>query len=93
VALLRPTVPVFWAFNPAYAHVQNEHVWQAAWAEIMTDGATLQAAADKAFKRVEKSLQSSRLPGAKAVPMPGSPAVCGNGCHRRTGSPSALNGR
>lgn len=53
-ALLRPTVPVFWAYNPAYAHVQNEHVWQAAWAEIMRDGATPQAAADKAFKRVEE---------------------------------------
>jgi hypothetical protein len=32
-ALLRPTVPVFWAYNPAYAHVRNEHVWQTAWAE------------------------------------------------------------
>jgi multiple sugar transport system substrate-binding protein len=26
-ALLRPTVPAFWAYNPAYAQVQNEHVW------------------------------------------------------------------
>jgi hypothetical protein len=25
-SLLRPTVPVFWAYNPAYADVQNEHV-------------------------------------------------------------------
>src|SRR5437868_12722629 len=37
--LLGPTVPEFWVFNPAYAQVQNEHVWQAAWAEMMTDGA------------------------------------------------------
>jgi multiple sugar transport system substrate-binding protein len=51
--LLRPTVPVFWAFNPAYAHVQNEHVWQTAWADIMTGGMTPEAAADKAFKRIE----------------------------------------
>jgi hypothetical protein len=24
----RPTVPVSRAYNPGYAHVQNEHVWQ-----------------------------------------------------------------
>jgi ABC-type glycerol-3-phosphate transport system substrate-binding protein len=53
-ALLSPTVPVFWVFNPAYAHVQNEHVWQMAWADIMTGGVAPQEAADKAFKRVEE---------------------------------------
>ena len=53
-ALLRPTLPVFWAYNPAYAHVQNEHVWQTAWAEIMKDGAAPQTAAEKAFKRVQE---------------------------------------
>ena len=53
-ALLGPTVPNFWAFNPAYAQVQNEHVWQTAWADIMKDGMTPQAAAEKAFKRVEE---------------------------------------
>jgi multiple sugar transport system substrate-binding protein len=53
-ALLRPTLPVFWAYNPAYAYVQNEHVWQTAWAEIMKDGATPEAAAAKAFKRIEE---------------------------------------
>jgi multiple sugar transport system substrate-binding protein len=53
-ALLGPTVPNFWAFNPAYAQVQNEHVWGAAWAGIMQGGLTPQAAAEKAFKRVEE---------------------------------------
>jgi len=52
--LLDPTLPTFWVFNPAYAQVQNEHVWQTAWAEIMKDGAAPQAAAEKAFKRVEE---------------------------------------
>ena len=52
--LLGPTVPEFWVFNPAYAQVQNEHVWQAAWAEIMKDGVAPQAAAEKAFKRIEE---------------------------------------
>ena len=26
--LFGPTVPVYWAFNPAYAQVQTEHVWE-----------------------------------------------------------------
>jgi multiple sugar transport system substrate-binding protein len=52
--LLGPTVPTFWTSNPAYAQVQNEHVWQTAWADIMTGGMVPQAAADKAFKRVEE---------------------------------------
>jgi multiple sugar transport system substrate-binding protein len=52
--LLDPTLPAFWVFNPAYARVQNEHVWQQAWAEIMKDGAAPQAAAEKAYKRIEE---------------------------------------
>jgi multiple sugar transport system substrate-binding protein len=52
--LLGPTLPQFWAFNPAYAQVQNEHVWAVAWADIMTGGIKPQAAAEKAFKRVEE---------------------------------------
>jgi multiple sugar transport system substrate-binding protein len=53
-ALLGPTTPSFWVFNPAYAQVQNEHVWSVAWTDIMTGGMTPEAAADKAFKRVEE---------------------------------------
>jgi multiple sugar transport system substrate-binding protein len=53
-ALLGPIVGQFWAFNPAFAQVQNEHVFPTAWAEIAKDGATPQAAAEKAFKRVEE---------------------------------------
>ena len=44
----------FWVYNPAYAQVQNEHVWSVGWADIMTGGMTPQAAAEKAFKRVEE---------------------------------------
>jgi len=51
--LLGPTTPAFWIYNPAYAQVQNEHVWSAAWIDIMTGGMAPQAAAEKAFKRVE----------------------------------------
>ena len=51
---LGPTVPTFWTSNPAYAQVQNEHVWAVAWADIISGGMTPEAAADKAFKRVEE---------------------------------------
>ncbi len=48
-----PTVPAYWAFNPAYAEVQNTHVWSAAWADIMRNGMTPKAAAAKAFTQIE----------------------------------------
>jgi multiple sugar transport system substrate-binding protein len=52
-ALLGPTIADYWAFNPAYAQVQNEHVWPTAWAEII-QGTMVPEAAEKAFKRVEE---------------------------------------
>jgi multiple sugar transport system substrate-binding protein len=51
--LLGPTMPAFWAYNPAYAQVQNEHVSGTAQADIISSGITQQAAADKARKRIE----------------------------------------
>src|SRR5215472_5781396 len=42
-AVLGPTLPQFWAYNPAYAQMQNEHVFPNAWAEIVKDGVTPQA--------------------------------------------------
>jgi multiple sugar transport system substrate-binding protein len=53
-ALLGPTLPQLWAYNPAYAQVQNEHVWPTGWTDIMTGGMTPQVAAEKAFKRIEE---------------------------------------
>jgi multiple sugar transport system substrate-binding protein len=50
--LLSPTMAQFWVFNPAYAQVQNEHVFPVGWIDIMKDGMAPQAAAEKAFKRV-----------------------------------------
>jgi multiple sugar transport system substrate-binding protein len=52
--LLGPTIPEFFAFNPAYAQVRNEHTWSVGWTDIMTGGMTPQAAAEKAFKRIEE---------------------------------------
>jgi len=52
--LLSPTVPQFWAFNPAYAQVSSEHTWSQAWTDIIQNDAAPQTAAEKAFKRVEE---------------------------------------
>ena len=51
-AVLGPTMPVYWAFNPAYAQVQNEHVWSTGWMDVIINGMKPEAAADKAIKRV-----------------------------------------
>jgi multiple sugar transport system substrate-binding protein len=53
-ALLGPTLPQLWVYNPAFAQVQSEHVFPTGWAEIAQNGVTPQAAAEKAFKRVEE---------------------------------------
>lgn len=47
------TIPAYWAFNPAYAEVQNTHVFPIAWADIIQNGMTPEAAAEKAFKQAE----------------------------------------
>jgi multiple sugar transport system substrate-binding protein len=52
--LLSPTVPQFWALNPAYAQVSNEHTWSQGWMDIIQGGMTPQAAAEKAFRRIEE---------------------------------------
>jgi multiple sugar transport system substrate-binding protein len=52
--VLSPTLPQYWVFNPAYAQVQNEHLWSVGWVDIMKEGMAPQAAAEKAFKRVEE---------------------------------------
>jgi hypothetical protein len=69
--LIGPTLPYFWVFNPAYAQVQNEHVWQTAWAEIMKDrggaagggGEGLQAGRGDLFKISDRA----RLRGRRAM--------------------------
>ena len=51
--ILGPTSPDWFVFNPAWAEVRNQHVFGAAWADVIKDGMTPQAAVDKAFKWVE----------------------------------------
>ena len=50
--LFSPTVPAFYAYNPAWAQVQNEHTLMTGWMDIIQDGLSPQAAAEKAFKRI-----------------------------------------
>jgi multiple sugar transport system substrate-binding protein len=52
--LLGPTLPQLWVYNPAFAQVQNEHSFMTGWMDIIQGGMTPQAAAEKAFKRVEE---------------------------------------
>ncbi len=51
--VLGPTLPSFWAYNPAYAEVRTMEVWGRAMADIVRRGTMPQAAADKAFQQIE----------------------------------------
>jgi multiple sugar transport system substrate-binding protein len=51
--LLRPTLPLYEAFNPAMAEVNAEHVFSLAMLDVMTNGMTPEQAIEKAFKRAE----------------------------------------
>lgn len=53
-ALLGPTLPEFFTYNPAWAHVRSEHVWGIARTDIIMQGMTPKAAAEKALKRCEE---------------------------------------
>jgi len=51
--LLGPTIPVYNAYNPAWGRVAAEQLWGQAAAAVVKDGATPEAAVDKAFKRAD----------------------------------------
>src|SRR6195256_5718190 len=50
--LLGPTLPQKWVYNPAYAQIENEHVFMTGWMDIIQSGMAPQAAMEKAFKPV-----------------------------------------
>jgi multiple sugar transport system substrate-binding protein len=54
--LLEPTVPYHSAFNPGFAEVAAQQVWGGAEADIIREGMTPQAAAEKALKRIGEIL-------------------------------------
>jgi multiple sugar transport system substrate-binding protein len=51
--LIGPSVPIYEAYSPAIAQVNAEHVFQVAWADVVSNGIKPEAAIDKAFKRCE----------------------------------------
>jgi multiple sugar transport system substrate-binding protein len=50
----RPTLPVWYSYTPAWAQVENEHVFQVALVDVAQGRATLKEAVDKAFARAEQ---------------------------------------
>jgi multiple sugar transport system substrate-binding protein len=50
--VLDPTIPTYPVFNPGYAEANSQQIWGAAEAEIIREGVTPQAAAEKALKRI-----------------------------------------
>jgi multiple sugar transport system substrate-binding protein len=51
--VLGPTIPPYEVYNPAQAEVSTEHVFANAMSDVINNGATPDAAIDKAFKRCE----------------------------------------
>jgi multiple sugar transport system substrate-binding protein len=54
--LLDPTLPNYPCFNPGYAECNAQQIWGTAEADIIREGMTPQAAAEKALKRMEQVL-------------------------------------
>jgi len=50
--LLEPTVPLYPVFNPGYAEANAQQIWGAAEADVIREGMTPEAAAEKALKRI-----------------------------------------
>ena len=51
--LIGPTIPIYEAYSPAMAQVDNEHLFQVAWADIVSHNVAPEQAADNALKRAE----------------------------------------
>ena len=52
-AVLRPTIPQFNGYNPAWGEVNAEQLWGVAHADVIRNGMTAADAVDKAFRRAE----------------------------------------
>ena len=50
--VLDPTTPIHPVFNPGYAEANSQQIWGAAEADVIREGMTPQAAAEKALKRI-----------------------------------------
>jgi multiple sugar transport system substrate-binding protein len=54
--LIDPTVPTYPVFNPGYAEANAQQIWGSAAADVVREGMTPQAAAEKALKRIGQIL-------------------------------------
>jgi multiple sugar transport system substrate-binding protein len=54
--LLDPTVPTYPVFNPGYAEANAQQIWGSAAADVIREGMTPQAAAEKALNRIGQIL-------------------------------------
>ena len=61
-AMLEPTVPYHSAFNPGFAEVIAQQVWGVAETDIIREGMTPQASAEKALKRIGEILAKYPIP-------------------------------
>jgi multiple sugar transport system substrate-binding protein len=52
--LFSPTLPYYYIYNPAYAEVWTEHVWNQAFHDIVNKGMGTEPAANNALKRIEE---------------------------------------
>jgi multiple sugar transport system substrate-binding protein len=50
----RPTLPPWYSYNPAWAQVDSEHLFQLAMVDVAKGQATVKEATDKAFARAEQ---------------------------------------
>jgi len=57
-----PTIPLYEAYSPAAAQIDSEHVFQVAWSDVVANGMTPEAAADKAFKRAKEIFAKYPIP-------------------------------
>ena len=62
--MIDPTVPNYPCFNPGYAEANAQQVWGIAVADVVREGMTAPAAADKALKRIGTIL--ARYPVARS---------------------------
>jgi multiple sugar transport system substrate-binding protein len=53
-SVIKPTIPIYEAYNPAVAQVGAEHVFMTAVFDFLNNGVAAEAAIDKAFKRAEE---------------------------------------
>jgi len=53
-SVIKPTVPIYEAYNPAIAQVGSEHVFMTAIFDYLNNGIAPEPAIDKAFKRAEE---------------------------------------